>query len=342
MTAETFHQIFDQLTDPMLLHDGNRWIANTAAQRLDLSENDLQQLKHWDPNSLAWITQRFYHVSHQSIDGADMLVLREDTFFLGAAENVAAQLRQLLQSAFGCATDLSQISHIRSDFSARDRLSGVNQELYRLLRMAQELELGSYSTDLLCHMECFDLVALLSQLADELRQLFRPGAVELMLELEPKELFLNADQDKVRFLVLSLVSNALAHLPQSGGQVSLTLKEQKGQAVISVCDNGAGVSPDLLSRPLWGEPMRLLPGRGLGLGLPLVQRIATAHQGTVMVNPSDQGARVTVSLPIHIPTDTLAQPAQLHRDPSGFSMAKVLLSDVLPRSLYYPSPDGDE
>lgn len=342
MTAETFHQIFDQLTDPILLHDGNRWIANIAAQQLDLSESGLQQLAHWEGNIMAWIAQRFYHVSRQRLDGADLLLLREDTFFFGAAESVAAQLRQTLQSAFGYTTDLGQLSHIRSDFQARDRLSGVNQELYRLLRMAQELELGSCSTALLCRMECFDLVTLLTQLTDELRELFRPGAVELTLELEPKELFLSADQDKIKYLALALISNALVQLPQSGGRVTLSLKEQKGQAVISICDNGGGFSADLLSRPLWGEPQRLLPKRGLGLGLPLVQRIAAAHQGTVMVNPSDQGSRVTVSLPIQVPTDTLAQSAPLHRDPSGFSMAKVLLSNALPRSLYYPSPDGDE
>lgn len=342
MTTETFHQVFDQLTDPVLLHDGAGWIANIAAQRLGLSESGLQQLAHWDENTLAWIAQRFYHVSLQRMDGASMLFLREDTFFYGAAENVASQLRQLLQSAFGCTADLSQMPSIRSDLHARDRLSGVNQELYQLLRMVQELELGCYSAAILHQLECFDLVALLTQLADELRQLFRPSAVELRLELEPDELFLSADQDKIKFMVLSLVSNALVHLPQSGGWVSLGLHDQQGQAVISVCDNGQGFSPDLLSHPLWGEPQRLLPGRGLGLGLPLVQRIAAAHQGTVMVNPSSQGARITVSLPIRLPTDTLAQPVLPRRDPSGFSMAKVVLSNALPRSLYYPDPDGDD
>ncbi len=342
MTAETFHQVFDQFTDPILLRDAGGWIANPAAQRLGLSEKGLQQLEHWEENTLAWIARQFYHVSHQRIDGAALLILRLDVFFVNAAENVSTQLRLRLQGAFGCTADLSQMAPIRSDFQARDRLSGVNQELYRLLRMVQELELGSYSTAILTRLECIDLVELLSQLADELRELFRPGAVELKLELEPRELYLCADQDKVKFLVLSLISNALAHLPQSGGRVTLGLKEQQEQAVISVCDNGGGFSPDLLSRPLWGEPQRLLPGRGLGLGLPLVQRIAAAHDGAVMVNPSDQGARVTVSLPIEIPKNVFSRPAILRRDPSGFSMAKVLLSNALPRSIYYPNPDGDD
>lgn len=342
MTAETFHQVFDQLTDPILLHDGDSWIANTAAQRLELSECELQQMDQWEDNTLAWVAQRFFLVSRQCMDGGLLLLLREDSFFAGTAESVAAQLRQMLQTAFGCASDLGQMAHIRSDFQARERLSGVNQAFYQLLRMAQELELGSYPTALLCRMECFDLVALLTQLTDELRELFRPSAVGLTLELEPKELFLNADQDKIKYLALALISNALVQLPQSDGRVTLSLKKQNGQAVISVCDNAGGFSPDLLSRPLWGEPQRLLPRRGLGLGLPLVQRIAAAHQGTVMVNPSDHGSRVTVSLPIQLPTDTLSQPAPLHRDPSGFSMAKVVLSNALPRSLYYPNPDGDE
>ncbi len=342
MTAELFHQIFDQLSDPTLLKAGDDWLFNPAAQAMELSDNDLRQLEDWGNDAFIWLSLRFYRVSAQQMDGALLLFLRPDTFLSGAAQNVASQLRQRLQPAFGCASDLSQTDGVRTNLRARERLSGINRELYQLLRMAQELELSSQSDALICRRDCFDLASAFLQLADELRELLQPAGVELKVEIEPADLVMYADVEKLKYMALSLISNALPHLPKPGGRVALGLKEQKGQAVITVSDNGSGFSPDLLAHPLWNEPLRLVFGRGLGLGLPLVQRIAAAHEGTVMVFPSPKGSRVTVSIPIHAPKDVFATPQPIPRNPSGFSMAKVLLSNALPRSVYYPNPDGDD
>lgn len=342
MTAELFHSIFDQLVDPVLLKSGEGWLCNPAAQSLSLSEGDLLQLEDCDEGAFLWLSLRFYHVSLQRLDGAPLLMLHADTFLADVAENVSSQLRQRLQSAFGCTSDLSRVGGVRNDLRARERLCGLNRELYQLLRMTQELEMGGRLEPVACQFDCFNLVAVLVRLGDELRELFRPAEVELKLELEPSELIVAADLEKLKYLILSLVSNSLPHLPSSGGRITLGLREQSGQAVITVLDNGSGFSPDLLAHPLWSQPQRLIFGRGLGLGLPLVQRIAAAHQGTVMVFPSAKGSRVTVSIPVHTPTDVLAEPAAPCREQGGFSMAKVVLSNALPRSVYFPSPDGDD
>lgn len=337
MTAEGFHQVFDQLSTPVLLRCGQEWLLNTAAQTA-LSENDLHQLEEWDGKAYLWLSLQFYRVCPQQVDDQLMLILNQDTFLADAAENISSQLRQRLQSAFGCAADLSQLDAVRTDFQARERLSGLNRELYQLLRMAQELELSSQSTAIIYDPKYLDLVKHLIALADELKELFRPGEVELKLEL-PEALYLTADPKMLKYLIVSLISNSLVHLPQSGGQVTLGLKEQKGQAILTVSDNGSGFSSDLLSHPLWGEPRRLLFGRGLGLGLPLVQRFAAHHGGTVVASPKD--SLVKVSIPIHVPDDRCTE---LFPPPPGhdsFSVAKVFLSNALPRSLYYPNPEGD-
>lgn len=342
MTAESFHQIFDQLVDPALLKSGEDWLQNPAAQALHLPQSDLRQLEEWGDDAFLWLSLRFYRVRAQRVDSELLFILHEDTFLAEAAGNVASQLRQRLQSAFGCIADLSRSEAVRRDLRTRDRLCGLNQELYQLLRMAQELEMSGLSDASLCQATCFDLVSALLALADELRQNFRPAKVELKLELEPSELILTVDLQRLKYMVLSLISNALAHLPASGGRITLGLKEQSGQAILSVSDNGSGFSADLLSHPLWSDPERLVFGRGLGLGLPLVQRIASAHEGTVMVFPSAKGSRVTVSLPIRVSTDILASPTPPSRELGGFSMVKILLSNALPRSLYFPTPDEDD
>lgn len=342
MQAQTFRQIFDQLSDPALLKTEDGWLFNTAAQALCLSGADLQQLEEWGADASLWLARQFFHVSASRVDGELLLILRPDVFFASAARNLASQIRQHLQSAFGCATDLGQIDVLRRDLRARERLCGVNRELYYFLYMARQLELSAEDDSGICHPKSVDLSATFLQMADEARELCAKAAVRLKLELETHQLLTVADPEMVNYVVLSLIANAMVHLPPSGGQITLGLKSQQGQVLITVTDNGGGFSPDLLTHPLWNEPDRRLYGRGLGLGLPLVQRIVAAHGGTVMAFPSPKGSRVVISFPIQDPEDMFDMPICALVTPSGFSMAKVLLSNALPRSVYFPDPDGDE
>lgn len=340
--AQIFRQIFDQIPDPTLLKTGGEWLLNTAAQALCLNPTDLQELEDWGENASLWLARRFFLVSAARVDGDLLLTLHDDVFFASAARNIASQIRQRLQSAFGCTFDLSRMDALKHDLQGRDRLAGVNRELYQFLRMAEQLELSGQDDGVICRPQWVDLAAIFLQMADETRELCAHAGVKLNLELEPPHLLMMADAEKLKYLVLSLVSNALAHPAESDGQITLGLKRQQEQAVITVSDNGTGFSPDLFSHPLWSDPDRRLFGRGLGLGLPLVQRIAAAHEGTVMVFPSPKGSRVVVSLPIHDHGDIYAEPIDALESPSGFSMAKTLLSNALPRTLYYPNPDGDD
>lgn len=343
--AEIFRQIFDQIPDPTLLKTGDGWLCNTAAQGLCLTDPELEELEKCDGDASLWLAHRFFLVSAAKVDNEPLFTLRDDAFLASAARNVASQIRQRLQSAFGCTSDLSSMDAVKHDLRARDRLSGVNRELYQFLRMAKELELSGQDDGFIYAPEWVDLVKYFLKMADEARELCAHAGVKLELELEPSELLMLADAEKLNYLVLSLVSNSLAHAPQSGGQITLGLKRKQGQAVITVTDNGEGFSPDLFSHPLWSDPDRRLFGRGLGLGLPLVQRIAAAHEGTVNAvvdSSSSKCNQVVVSLPIRIPDGDIGEPVTPPPPPSGFSMAKTLLSNALPRGPYYPNPDGDD
>lgn len=339
--AEIFQQIFDQIPDPTLLKTRDGWLRNAAAQALSLTEPELKKLENWDGDASLWLDRRFFQVSAARVDGDLLLTLRDDAFLASAGRNVASQIRQRLQTAFGCTSDLSRMDAVKHDLQARDRLSGVNRELYQFLRMAQELELSGQDDGALCRPKWINLVGIFRQVTDEARELCAHMGVKLNVVLKTSELLMMGDAEKIGYLVLSLVSNSLIHLPQSGGQITLELEQEEEKAVITVSDNGEGFSPDLLSYPLWSDPDRRLFGRGLGLGLSLVQRIAAAHGGTVMIPSRPEGSRVEVSLPIHITDDTYTEPIDRLPDHSGFSLVKILLSNALPRGPYYPNPEGD-
>lgn len=343
MDVQTFHGIFDQFPEPVLLRAEGHWFFNPSAEELFLSPADLDQL-NTDPTCASlWVSQKFYLVRTVPADGDRLYFLRQDTFLSSAADNVCNQLRTIMVSAFGSASLLGEAVTDRPDEDLRGNLSNINRSLYQILRMVTELDRCGTGNIARCEMDAIDLADQLRKLAANVGGLCAKAGVELTADIAVPNLSMVGDAEQLSYAVLSLISNSLAHVPQQGGRIALSLKEQSGQAVITVSDNAGGFSADLLSDPLWNQPDRIPMGRGLGLGLALVRRIVGDHGGTVVAVPSSGGSRVTLSLPICAPDPSLYQSGRrLQEYYAGFSMAKILLSNALPSSLYFPSSNPDE
>ena len=102
-------------------------------------------------------------------------------------------------------------------------------------------------------------------------------------------------------LVVNLVQNAVRH-NVDGGWVEVTTTSTPTHAVLTVGNSGAAVDPGEVPRLF--EPFRRLApdrvgsGRGHGLGLSIVQAVATAHRGSVRAEAlAGGGLSVTVSIP---------------------------------------------
>ena len=121
-------------------------------------------------------------------------------------------------------------------------------------------------------------------------------------QLEPAET--SGDAALVGRLVANLIGNAVRHNVDHGW-VSVSTVTRKGKAVLSVSNSGPVVPPDELERLF--QPFQRLDGRrearrdGLGLGLSIVEAIATAHGAEVVVRARrDGGLDVEVSFPAAI------------------------------------------
>lgn len=105
-------------------------------------------------------------------------------------------------------------------------------------------------------------------------------------------------------IVVNLLRNAadaLGELSRSnaGNQIVVSTREQNGEAIIRVEDNGPGIAPELLAR----LPTRYLSTKpsdmGTGLGLAICQDIAVAHGGSLHLDSArGSGTRVEIRLPI--------------------------------------------
>ncbi len=102
----------------------------------------------------------------------------------------------------------------------------------------------------------------------------------------------------LRRLVRNLLENARRH---AAGNIRVTVRPERDQAVLTVCDDGPGVPADLRERIF--EPFYRLPGAterdgGVGLGLALVKSIVARHAGTVRCEGQPAGgACFVVRLP---------------------------------------------
>ena len=122
-------------------------------------------------------------------------------------------------------------------------------------------------------------------------------------EMSDKPLWVEADPVRIEQIIGNLLCNA-AKYTEPGKEIRLSLEKDRGEAVLTVRDQGIGIPPEMLERifePFVQTKESLQRARGgLGLGLPLVRQLVAIHGGTVTAFSAGpgQGARFTVRLPL--------------------------------------------
>lgn len=102
--------------------------------------------------------------------------------------------------------------------------------------------------------------------------------------------------------VYNLVENAIKY-NRPHGSVSVSVKQENGQAMVLVTDTGIGISPEN-QKKIFDPFFRVDKSRsramgGAGLGLALVDSIAKEHGGTVNVlESSEAGSTIALMLPV--------------------------------------------
>ena len=102
--------------------------------------------------------------------------------------------------------------------------------------------------------------------------------------------------------VYNLVENAIKY-NRPHGSVSVSVKQENGQAMVLVTDTGIGISPEN-QKKIFDPFFRVDKSRsramgGAGLGLALVDSIAKEHGGTVKVlESSETGSTIALMLPV--------------------------------------------
>ena len=149
------------------------------------------------------------------------------------------------------------------------------------------------------------LPANINKIAAEIINYSYPKAVDrnvtLHAEVKPDLPLAQADEEKLSWVILQLLDNAIKFTP-AGGHVTLSIQPETDTLItVAVSDTGIGIPPNRLEEIF--EPFHQLDGSstrqfgGTGLGLALVRDILDAHNSTIDVK-SEEGKGTTFTFPL--------------------------------------------
>lgn len=118
----------------------------------------------------------------------------------------------------------------------------------------------------------------------------------------PEELYMEADEDRLRQVFVNLLSNAISYTPEGGTvDVHISLTELE-QVRIAISDTGIGIPekdlPRIFERFYRVDKARSRGSGGTGLGLSIVKHLVELHKGTISVRSVvGKGTTFTIELP---------------------------------------------
>jgi two-component system CheB/CheR fusion protein len=154
----------------------------------------------------------------------------------------------------------------------------------------------------------------------------------LELDLPDRPIYVQGDSARLLQVQENLLENAVKYTAVDGGRIRLTLREQDGEAVLCVEDNGLGIAPEMQSRIfdlfVQGPKAPCRIDAGMGIGLTLVQSIVRLHGGQIAVRSEGvgRGSEFEVRLPLTDKRPEEAETPGHERDAS----ARVLIIEDNP------------
>ena len=187
----------------------------------------------------------------------------------------------------------------RSTEEYRGTLVRCREEVERLAKLANDLLVLARvdSAMPLEHVAEVDIRGLIHRVVSRFDSAAATRGVRLTIKAE--QVSLAGDERMLDRIVSNLVDNAVRYC-RAGGEVRLELADQDG-AVLTVRDDGAGISPEhvprLFVRFFRGDPARQRSD-GAGLGLAIAKAGAEAHGGHLEFVGNGPGAIFRLSLPL--------------------------------------------
>ncbi|MEN8140330.1 MAG: response regulator [Thermodesulfobacteriota bacterium] len=230
-------------------------------------------------------------VTHELDHNKDLLVAAERYAALG---QMAAQMMHVLRNPITAIGGLSRILGRKVDQEKYGSyLEAMNKETSRL-----EDTLGDLF-DFVSQAEPEKEEAPFYPLLEKTLHLLQPTMIKQnimwQLKLDQAAPRLNMDVRQIRQMLLHICRNAIEAM-ENGGDLLVRGQVRGSKIQIEIQDSGPGISNGNIARAK--EPFFTTKSYGSGIGLAMVERIITSHDGTFTMVNSEQGMLVKLELPL--------------------------------------------
>ena len=122
--------------------------------------------------------------------------------------------------------------------------------------------------------------------------------IELKTKIIDDEIYINADYNRLTQVFINLLKNSVEAIPKNKkGKIEVKEILNNNNLIISVQDNGTGMSKELLNKIK--EPFYTTKPKGTGLGVSLSEEIIKAHNGTLNYESKENKyTKVIITLPL--------------------------------------------
>jgi putative PEP-CTERM system histidine kinase len=218
---------------------------------------------------------------------------RFSAFCLHDIKNLAARLSLVMQNAEEYGKDPAfQQSAMRTVSTTVQKMMALIAKLSPGVGAIHASEEGDW--------EVGELQAVLSETVDSLNGGLRVPIRRIESHLPPVRM----KRDQIQQVLLNVILNAQQACGEQGAIEIKTLCGERA-AIITISDNGPGISPSVL-RTLF-HPFQTTKKEGLGVGLYECKRIVESHQGTMCIESQvGHGTSVRITLPFASEVDALS------------------------------------
>jgi len=152
--------------------------------------------------------------------------------------------------------------------------------------------------------QSFKIDEIIQVAASTVEPMLRSGQVKLVKEIAPDLPPLNTDRDKLKQVILNLLSNAAKFTEK--GEIKISARQENGSMKLTVSDTGIGMKREALDyifeefRQVDMSTTRKYGGTGLGLAI--VKKLVNLLGGDISVESEvGKGSKFTITMPISLP-----------------------------------------
>ena len=228
-----------------------------------------------------------------------------DNFFT----NITHEFRTPLTVIIGLGEQLAAEENIDNLKSVGDAISRQGRNL--LLLINQILDVAKLKSNVpQCEYRHGDIVGYIYMIFDGARVLADRKNIHYRIYCREKKIEMDFIPDYITKIVGNLISNAIKYTPDEG-DVTVFIETHDDKLILTVKDNGYGISPQDL--PYIFDAFYQCNNNsrtiGSGIGLALVKQLVEAMNGTITVESEEnQGSKFTVTLLTEKPTSHSGKP----------------------------------